>query len=251
MTKSDITAGTFSLSVCVCCLYFLQRDRFPLSLFPSGRVAVSHADRAAPGQQVDCILYRPDNCFIPSQSTRVRSSLFGSSVLSGLGDHQRSAEWTLMEVIYVFPMQYPSSVRVRRLVVGSEHTSAADFHLAQLSRLLLPTLTTRVCMHAVLQTAGGTGREGGARRHHEEPSNGTAHFTADSGSATTGASSGAAEKSFELGDGSRRTAGIGQELGAGGGKAAAAVGSTANLDGGVDMWTSLVNVLEVTMALRH
>ncbi|CAN0562110.1 unnamed protein product, partial [Ectocarpus sp. 12 AP-2014] len=37
---------------------------------------------------------------------------------------------------------------------GSAHTSAADFHLAQLSRLLLPTLTTRVCMHAVLQAGG-------------------------------------------------------------------------------------------------
>ncbi|CAN0076067.1 unnamed protein product [Ascophyllum nodosum] len=34
---------------------------------------------------------------------------------------------------------------------GSVHTSAADFHLDQLSRLLLPTLTTRACMHAVLQ----------------------------------------------------------------------------------------------------
>lgn len=37
------------------------------------------------------------------------------------------------------------------LHIQSAHVSAADFHLAQLSRLLLPTLTTRSCMHAVLQ----------------------------------------------------------------------------------------------------
>lgn len=46
------------------------------------------------------------------------------------------------------------------LLQTSAHTSAADFHLAQLSRLLLPTLTTRACMHAVLQTGADKGGRG-------------------------------------------------------------------------------------------
>ncbi|CAM9680040.1 unnamed protein product, partial [Hapterophycus canaliculatus] len=81
---------------------------------------------------------------------------------------------------------------------GSAHTSAADFHLAQLSRLLLPTLTTRVCMHAVLQAGGGGGGGGGR-----------ADARIEQGAAATGLSSAAADGRPEPGhtDGASAAAG--------------------------------------------
>eukprot|EP00903_Cladosiphon_okamuranus_P008196 g7892.t1 len=153
---------------------------------------------------------------------------------------------------------------------GSAHTSAAEFHLAQLSRLLLPTLTTRVCMHAVLQTktmtqtqkAAGAGLEGGASREHEAPpvekkttstlstrlSNGRSVPDGASPSpAAVGNSAPTPGYSPECGVGGGGTVGERKEQGSGGQKAATALGGTGMADGGaVDMWTSLVDVLEAT-----
>ncbi|CAM9701038.1 unnamed protein product, partial [Choristocarpus tenellus] len=59
---------------------------------------------------------------------------------------------------------------------GRAHASAAQFHIQELSRLLLPTLTTRACMHAILQNrragkahgvvGGEGGEQGGALGEH-------------------------------------------------------------------------------------
>eukprot|EP00904_Undaria_pinnatifida_P002219 jgi/Undpi1/11999/HiC_scaffold_4.g01698.m1 len=62
---------------------------------------------------------------------------------------------------------------------GSAHISAADFHLAQLTRLLLPTLTTRSCMHAVLQAEeshaiGGRSSKGDGRTTSDSNGDGSA-----------------------------------------------------------------------------
>lgn len=107
-------------------------------------------------------------------------------------------------------------------------------------------------MHAVLQTAGGKDRGGGARIAHEAPPVGTTQFSGNNGSVPAGASSTASGNSFEIGSGGGGTAGGGEGQGGGGQKAATGLGGTAVAGGGaVNMWTSLVDVLEVTMAFRH
>ena len=168
----------------------------------------------------------------------------------------------------VIPRCRPPSLPPPRAPVlpfdGSAHTSAAEFHLAQLSRLLLPTLTTRVCMHAVLQTAGGGrrggegegeaprgegGNNGGARRQHElAPTGGTPTPQSSANRLVpAGAHSSSSSSTAEFGTGGGGTAAEGEGQGAGGQKLAVGLGGTGVADGGaVDMWTSLVDVLEVT-----
>ncbi|CAM9473414.1 unnamed protein product, partial [Ectocarpus sp. 12 AP-2014] len=137
---------------------------------------------------------------------------------------------------------------------GSAHTSAADFHLAQLSRLLLPTLTTRVCMHAVLQ-AGGSGAGAKTERvagvvtpgappaasadGRSENAQGmfASEFSASSSSSDApGGDSLLASEPGDVGEGAR------QETAA----ATAAAGLGGDASAAVDMWTSLVALLEVT-----
>eukprot|EP00752_Nemacystus_decipiens_P004751 g4326.t3 len=134
---------------------------------------------------------------------------------------------------------------------GSAHTSAAEFHLAQLSRLLLPTLTTRVCMHAVLQTAGGrAGRGGGGtgRQHGGAPPGGTPRSSTDGlVSADASSSTASAGDSPESGIGSGGRDGGEDGQGAEGAEVATGLGGAGAADGGaVDMWTSLVDVLEAS-----
>ncbi len=184
------------------------------------------------------------------------------------------------------------------LFLGSTHTSAADFHLTQLSRLLLPTLTTRVCMHAVLQAGTGGGSDvgqavGGSRIEHEaaaalpppRPGGDCAAAAADTTAAgndgpaaAAGAPSSAAAGAAPTGSG--RGGRAAAASGAGGGEVSAAgldavaaqaatagegvgngkrasvageegAGAAVAAEGGgaaeVDMWSSLVDVLEVSV----
>lgn len=183
---------------------------------------------------------------------------------------QQSLERSLLKRCYP-PLPSPVATPPPRAPVlpfdGSAHTSAAEFHLAQLSRLLLPTLTTRVCMHAVLQTAGGGrrggegegegegprgegGDDGGARRQHELAPTGETPTPQSSTNRLVPAgahSSSSSSSTAEFGTGGGGTAAEGEGQGAGGQKQAVGLGGTGVADGGaVDMWTSLVDVLEVT-----
>ncbi|CAN0147638.1 unnamed protein product [Ectocarpus fasciculatus] len=134
---------------------------------------------------------------------------------------------------------------------GSAHTSAADFHLAQLSRLLLPTLTTRVCMHAVLQ-AGGSGA--GAKTGRGAATPGAPSATPPEGrseNAHGGFASGfpASSSSSDPPGGGALLVSVPGDVGGGArqetaGAAGAGLGGTASA--AVDMWTSLVALLEAT-----
>ncbi|CBJ27315.1 conserved unknown protein [Ectocarpus siliculosus] len=140
---------------------------------------------------------------------------------------------------------------------GSAHTSAADFHLAQLSRLLLPTLTTRVCMHAVLQ-AGGSGAGAKTERVAGTVTPGAPPAASADGrseNAKGGFASGLSASSSSSGDapgGDSLLASVPEDVGEGARQetAAAAAAAAAGLGGSasatVDMWTSLVALLEAT-----
>ncbi|CAN0357602.1 unnamed protein product, partial [Laminaria digitata] len=145
----------------------------------------------------------------------------------------------------------------------SAHVSAADFHLAQLSRLLLPTLTTRSCMHAVLQAEeshgiGGRiscfkgkfsppGKPGAAEPDEAEPR--AAELGAvEPGAAAPGTVGGQEANGGGGGDGGAPAAAVAAMAAKAARVAAAAGQGTAVLDDGawLDMWTSLVAVLEAT-----
>ncbi|CAM9963222.1 unnamed protein product [Ectocarpus sp. 4 AP-2014] len=137
---------------------------------------------------------------------------------------------------------------------GSAHTSAADFHLAQLSRLLLPTLTTRVCMHAVLQ-AGGSGASAKTERVAGVVTPGVPPAASGDGrseNAQGGFASGfpAASSSGDAPRGDSLLASVPGDVGEGARQGTAAAVAAAGLGGAasaaVDMWTSLVALLEAT-----
>ncbi|CAM9622602.1 unnamed protein product, partial [Ectocarpus sp. 8 AP-2014] len=136
---------------------------------------------------------------------------------------------------------------------GSAHTSAADFHLAQLSRLLLPTLTTRVCMHAVLQ-AGGSGAGAKTERVAGVVTPGAPPAASADGrseNAKGGFASGFPASSSSSGDapgGDSLLASVPGDVGEGARQetAAAAAGLGGSASATVDMWTSLVALLEAT-----
>ncbi|CAB1118937.1 unnamed protein product [Ectocarpus sp. CCAP 1310/34] len=137
---------------------------------------------------------------------------------------------------------------------GSAHTSAADFHLAQLSRLLLPTLTTRVCMHAVLQ-AGGSGAGAKTERVAGVVTPGVPPAASADGrseNAQGGFAGGflASSSSGYAPGGDSLLASVPGDVGGGARQKTEAAVAAAGLGGAasaaVDMWTSLVVLLEAT-----
>lgn len=133
----------------------------------------------------------------------------------------------------------------------SAHTSAADFHLAQLSRLLLPTLTTRVCMHAVLQ-AGGS--DAGAKTERGAVTPGPPSATSTEGPSENAqggfVSEFPASSSGDSPRGDSLPVSVPVDVGEGARQEAAAAGLGGAASPAVDMWTSLVALLEVCSWLQ-
>ncbi|CAM9792614.1 unnamed protein product, partial [Discosporangium mesarthrocarpum] len=129
------------------------------------------------------------------------------------------------------------------------HTSAAQFHVQQLSRLLQPTLTTRACIHAILQDHRAHGGEGAGGKDQGAASSGMGPAPPEAG---TRVHSGRAETSSRVLQDScdRRGGGDGVSRGAVDG-GSAKQGTPGNLEaegigGEEDIWSQLMGALEAT-----